>query len=367
MKVPFFDYPQHFLSDKQAYERIFAEVMSRGSFIMQEELRQFEADLSSFLGVRHAIGVADGTVALTMSLLSSGIQPGDEVIISSHTFIATAASIHHIGAVPVVCDCDTRGMIDVSKISELVTKKTRAIMPTQLNGTTCDMDELSDLCSSNDLCIVEDSCQALGASYSNQKAGTFGLAGSFSFFPAKTLGCFGDGGAVITNSDEVAEKILLLRNHGRDAFGNVKCFGYNGRLDNIQAAFLSYKLQSYPSAIHRRREIAATYIDAFSSIPDIVLPADPRNDKLRFDIFQNFEIQVPDNIEFQSYLAKEGVGTLIQWNGRLIHQFSELRLRSNAKFADGFSRRYIMLPMNHYISDQAVSKVVSSVISYFSK
>lgn len=367
MKVPFFDYPQHFLSEKQAFENLFSDVMSRGSFIMQDELRQFETDLASFLGCRHAIGVADGTAALTMSLLASGIKPGDEVIISSHTFIATAAAIHHVGAIPVVCDCDPRGMIDVRKINELITHKTSAIMPTQLNGTTCDMKELTDLCNSSNLVIVEDSCQALGASYLSQKAGTFGLAGSFSFFPAKTLGCFGDGGAVITNSDNVAEQILLLRNHGRDSTGNVSCFGYNGRLDNIQAAFLSQKLKSYPDAINRRREIASMYIDGLNSISEIALPEDPRSNKLRFDIYQNFEIQVPDNRLFQDYLAANGVGTLIQWSGRLMHQFSELGLRSNAQYAEEFSKRYIMLPMNHYMSLQDVNHVISVVVSFFSK
>lgn len=365
MTVPFFDYPRHFLSDKAAFEQIFIDVMSRGSFIMQDELLQFESALKEYIGCKHAIGVADGTAALTMSLIASGVKAGDEVIISTHTFIATAAAINHVGAVPVLCDCDSRGMIDVTKISSLITDKTKAVMPTQLNGTTCDMYELVEICKQNELIIVEDSCQALGATYCSQKAGTFGPAGSFSFFPAKTLGCFGDGGAVVTDSDEIAEKVVLLRNHGRDHSGTVHCFGYNGRLDNIQAAFLLHKLQSYEASIARRREVAAMYIDSLAHVPELVLPDHPSETSLRFDIFQNFEIQVPDNLVFKRYLAEHGVGTLIQWNGKLVHQFPTLDLRSDVPYAEDFSHRYIMLPMNQYLTNLEVDQVISTVLGFF--
>lgn len=363
-KVPFFNYPALFAEHEEEYVSTFHDVLKRGAYIMQSDLAEFEKELAAYLGCKHAIGVADGTAALVFSLRASGIEAGDEVIVSSHTFVATAAAVHHVGGVPVIADCLPDSMIDPDSVRSLITSQTRAIMPTQLNGRTSDMDRLSALADEHGLRIVEDSCQAMGARYRGKPAGLFGVAGSYSFYPAKTLGCFGDGGAVVTDSDEAADYIRTLRDHGRGADGKVRTFGHNGRLDNIQAAILRLKLARYEQSIGRRRQIASHYQGRLSDIPELLLPPAPDSDNLRFDIFQNYEVQAERRDELRSYLADHGIGTIIQWGGWMLHQFDDLGLRSSAPYAEQMSKRYMMLPMHHMLSDDDVDYVCDHVIAF---
>lgn len=364
--VPFFNYPAMFSERDQEYLDSFQTTLRRGAYIMQQELLDFETNLAKFLGCKHAIGVADGTAALEMSLAAADIQPGDEVIVSSHTFIATAAAVHHMGGVPVVADCLPDSMIDPASVRRLISDKTKILMPTQLNGRTCDMDALMAIAKEHDLKVVEDSCQAMGAAYDGTKAGLFGVAGSYSFYPAKTLGCFGDGGAVVTNDDAVAAKIRQLRDHGRDpATGKVTMFGRNGRLDNIQAGILDIKLAHYDDAIARRRAIATMYQDALGDRNELILPPAPGSDDKRFDIFQNYEIQAHDRDALRAHLSENGVGTILQWGGWMVHQFDDLNLRSDATYAEEMSQRFMMLPMHHMLSDADVAYVCDQVLAFY--
>lgn len=364
-QVPFFNYPLLFSEQSDAYMSTFQDVLSRGAYIMQKDLTQFEQNLASYLGCKHVIGVADGTVALTLSLKAAGIGPGDEVIVSTHTFVATAAAVHHVGATPVVADCLPDSMIDPASVRRLITGKTRAIMPTQLNGRTCDMPALQLIADEFGLKIVEDSCQALGASYDGTKAGLFGVAGSYSFYPAKTLGSFGDGGAVATNDDEAAAFIRLMRDHGRGADGKVRRFGHNGRLDNIQAAILDLKLRTYDRAIDRRRAIASLYQERLAGLNQLLLPPAPDSDAHRFDVFQNYEIQAEGRDALREHLSARGVGTIIQWGGWMLHQFDDLGLVSDAPYAEGMTKRYMMLPMHHMLSDEDVHYVCDSIEAFY--
>jgi len=236
--IPFFNYPVLFKAKEKEIMAVLHDVMSKGAYILQKELEQFETNLKKFLDVKHVLGVADGTNALNLGLRAAGIGPGDEVIICSHTYIATAAAVHFAGANPVLVECGADHMIDPKQVKKAVTDKTRVIMPTQLNGRTCDMDSLQEIADHHNLIIIEDAAQALGSRFKEKCAGTFGLAGTFSFYPAKLLGCFGDGGAIVTNNDEMAHKLFLLRDHGRNKDGDVITWGTNCRLDNIQAAIL---------------------------------------------------------------------------------------------------------------------------------
>jgi len=367
MEVPFFDYKKHYLEDKNNFDKIFSDVCTKGAFIMQSELVEFENNLSKFLGCKHVIGVADGTLALIFSLKASGIKPGDEVILSSHTFIATAAAISDLGGKPVVADCLEDSTIDPDSVEKLISKKTKAIMPTQLNGRVSNMDELIRLSKQYNLEIIEDSCQALGAKYKGKPAGLFGLCGSYSFFPAKTLGSFGDGGAIATNCDRTMAYIKKLRNHGRDDDGYVEEYGNNGRLDNIQAAFLNYKLNSYSKNIYRRREIAKIYNDELSCINEIKLPPPPVENQANFDIYQNYEVQIASDKrkELMSFLKSNNIGTIIQWNGWMIHQFSKLELRHDCEYAENFSKRMLLLPMNHYLDNDQVLFVCKKIKTFF--
>lgn len=364
--IPFFNYPAMFAERDEQYLDSFQDTLRRGAYIMQQELLNFESNLAKFLGCKHAIGVADGTAALEMSLAAAGLESGDEVIVSSHTFIATAAAVHHMGGVPVVADCLPDSMIDPASIRRLITDKTKILMPTQLNGRTCDMDALMSIAGEFGLEVVEDSCQAMGAMYKGTKAGLFGVAGSYSFYPAKTLGCFGDGGAVVTNDDIVAEKIRQLRDHGRDPLtGKVKAFGRNGRLDNIQAGILDIKLAHYDKAIARRRAIAQMYQNSLGARKELILPPAPGSDSIRFDIFQNYEIQAHDRDALRAHLSDAGIGTILQWGGWMVHQFDDLGLRSNAPYAEEMSKRFMLLPMHHMLSDDDVNYICEKILDFY--
>lgn len=366
-KIPFFNYKKLYEENKIQYQELITDVLSRGEFIMGSDLLKFEKNLSKFLGCKHAIGVADGTAALIFSLKAAGIKQGDEVILSSHTFIATASAVKSVGAIPVICDCNEDSMMNVKSATAMINNKTKAIMPTQLNGRTCDMDEIIKISEEYNLKIIEDSCQALGAKYKNKFAGLFGVAGSFSFYPAKTLGCFGDGGAVVTNDDNIASYIRQLRDHGRDTNGKVKIWGHNGRLDNLHASILNYKLTELTKYILRRREIAKIYNELLSPLNNILLPPPPDESSLRFDVFQNYEIQLDFRDEVRNYLLENGVGTIMQWGGWMIHQFDDLILKHQCPYAEKMSKRMILLPMNHFLSDDEVVYISKLILNFFYK
>ena len=364
-KVPFFNNPALFEEHRAEYLATFEQVLSRGAYIMQSDLVDFEADLAAFLEVRHAIGVADGTIALKIALTLAGIGSGDEVILPSHTFIATASAVNQVGGTPVLCDCLADSMIDVESARRMITSRTRAIMPVQLNGRTCDMDAVQTLADEHGLKVVEDSCQAMGAKYRGRMAGSFGVAGSFSFYPAKTLGCFGDGGALIVNDDDHAERARELRDHGRGSDGKVHRFGVNGRLDNIQAAILSVKLKRYRESLERRRALASLYQARLGGFAPLLLPPAPDSDDLRYDIYQNYEIQADKRDDLRRALSEAGIGTIMQWGGHMIHQFEDLNLRSEAPYAEGLSKRFMMLPMHPLLTDDDVHYVCDAIAAFY--
>lgn len=365
MKIPFFNYSGLFLERKEEYLEVLNDVLSRGAFIMQKDLELFETNLQDLINVKHAFGVADGTMALILSLSASGVKRGDEVIVSAHTFIASAAAINHVGAIPIIADIGEDHLIDPNSVKELISSKTKAIMPVQLNGRVSKMAEIMQIADENKLLVIEDSCQALGASYKGKYAGTFGEAGTFSFFPAKTLGCFGDGGAVVTNSDEIAEKVRIMRDHGRDSVsGKVKMFGYNSRLDNIQASILNFKLKYYKKDIARRREIADQYNSDLSSLSELTLPPPPNNDEF-FDIYQNYEIQTEDRDNLKKYLDSKGIGTILQWGGFSLNNFNDVNLAKNLPNTDLMTSRFLMLPMHSILKDEEVKYICKQIISYY--
>jgi dTDP-4-amino-4,6-dideoxygalactose transaminase len=368
MKIPFFDYPGLFKEHEEEFIHVTHDVLSRGAFIMQRDLHEFEQAIGDFLGMKHVLGVADGTLALTMALRLAGIGREDEVIVPSHTFVATAAAVHHVGATAVLCDCGPDHMIDVSSAEPLVNSRTKAIMPVQLNGRTCDMDEVITFADKYGLKIVEDSCQALGARYKGRPAGSFGVAGSFSFYPAKVLGCFGDGGALVLDDDANAALARMIRDHGRNPeTGKVEVFGLNGRLDNLQAAYMLVKFKYYERDLERRRALARIYVERLSDLEELLLPPGPDAEKDHYDIFQNFEIEAARRDELREALSQAGVGTIIQWGGHMIHQFEKLGLRANAPYAEAMSRRYMLLPMHHLLADDAVHYVCDRIRNFYGR
>jgi len=365
-QIPFFNYPELFKKDEQDYMEIIHAVLARGAYIMQSDLAEFEKELANFVGVKHAIGTADGTMAILASLLALDLEPGFEAILPSHTFVATASAVHYAGGVPVLADCGSDHLINYESIEPLVTDKTKVIIPVQLNGRVADMSPILDLARKYGLYIIEDSCQALGAKYKGQMAGTFGQAGAFSFYPSKTLGAFGDAGAIVTDSDEMAEKIKLIRDHGRNSeTGLVERWGFNARLDNLHAAVLLYKLKKYKETIKKRRNLAEIYHNNLKEIDELVLPPEPSDSGEHYDIYQNYEIEAENREGLREYLHNCGVGTILQWGGNTIHQFKELNCRHNAVFTELLTAKFMLLPMNTTLEEEDVNYICDNVKEFY--
>jgi dTDP-4-amino-4,6-dideoxygalactose transaminase len=363
--IPFFNYQALFSEREQELMGVIRDVCSRGAYILQKDMRDFEANLARYLGVKHAFGVANGTDALLIALKAAGIGSGDEVIVPSHTYIASAASIHFAGATPVLAECGPDHMLDAASVASRVTRKTKAVMPVQLNGRTCDMDAIGAIAAQHGLRIVEDAAQGLGSKFKGRCAGTFGTAGTFSFYPAKVLGCFGDGGAVVTNDDDAARQIGLLRDHGRNDDGRVVAWGLNSRLDNLQAAILDFKLKTFDKDVARRRAIAARYQAGLGDLKELTLPPAPDADPRHFDVYQNYELEADRRDDLRKSLEEAGIRTIIQWAGTPVHQFHELGFTDKLPVTDRFFTRCFMLPMNTTLSDDDVDYICDRIRRFY--
>ena len=363
--IPFFNYSGAFAAQESAYLAMLSDIIRRGAFIQQRDLAEFEAHLAEYLGVKHAIGVGNATDGLIMAFRAAGIGAGDEVIFPSHTMVASPASAAHCGATPVPVDMGPDHLIDPEAIEAAITPRTRAILPVHLNGRTCAMDPILEIARRHDLLIIEDAAQGLGSRYKGQLAGTFGVAAAYSFYPAKILGCFGDGGAVVTNDDAVARRIRLLRDHGRNDDGDVETWGLNSRLDNFQAAVLDFQFANYGDIIEHRRALATVYESELGSLSQLVLPPAPDADADHFDVFQNYELEADDRDGLRAFLKAEGIGTLIQWGGKAVHQFTKLGFTQRLPRTERFFERCLMLPMNMMVTEDDARYIADRVRHFY--
>lgn len=366
--IPFFRYPHVFQQQREEILAAMLKVMDRGAFILQDELAQFERDVAAFVGSKHAIGVADGTESMIIALRAAGIGAGDEVIFCSHTYIATASAIHFAGATPVPVDVGIDRCIDPASVKAAITRRTKAIIPTQLNGRTCDMDALMSIAREHGLVVIEDAAQALGSKFKGRCAGTFGFAGSISLYPAKVLGCFGDGGLLFTQDDSVNEVLRELRDHGRNKDGHVVRWGLNSRLDTLQAAVLLVKLRQFPSEIERRRHLASIYDSRLRDLPEVTLPPGPDADPRHFDIYQNYEIEGDRRDALRAHLQERGVRTIIQWAGTPVHRFAGLGFEGcRITGVERFFERCFLLPMNTSLTDDEVHYVCDCIRGFYGR
>jgi dTDP-4-amino-4,6-dideoxygalactose transaminase len=368
--VPFFGWQALYAERADDYARILHETAAGGGFILQEAVDDFEVALAAYCGVRHAIGLSDCTNAMLLGLRADGIEPGDEVILPGHAFIAAAQAIHFAGGVPVPVDLsEADWLIDPDAIRAAITRRTRAIMPVHVNGRVCGMDAIMEIADEHGLAVYEDAAQALGARFGGRMAGTFGRWGAFSFYPSKTLGCFGDAGALITDDEDLAETVRAMRNHGagldKAIPRNVAIWGTNARMDNLHAAILLSKLGWYDEAIARRREIARRYHEALSGIDALDLPPAPASGGSGFDIFQNYELCCDARDALRDHLAARGVGTIMQWGGTGLHRFRGLGFTQSLPRTDRFFARSLLLPMNHLLDDAQIAAVIEGVRRFF--
>jgi dTDP-4-amino-4,6-dideoxygalactose transaminase len=363
--IPFFDYPHVFRSEENELTAIFREVGMRGAFVMQEDLVRFERNLAAYVGVKYALGVGNATDGLLLALRAAGIGPGDEVIFCSHTMVATAAAIHFAGATPVPVECGEDHLIDPEAAGQAVTTRTRAILPTQLNGRTADMQALERITRKHGLIIVEDAAQGLGSRFEGRAAGSFGMASAISFYPAKTLGCLGDGGAVLTNDEQIYERVVQLRDHGRGSDGDIVSWGLNSRLDNLQAAILDYRLASYRTIVKTRRRLAGTYQDRLHTVEQVKLPPGPANETRHFDVFQNYEIEAERRDDLRAFLNEHQIGTLLPWGGKAVHQWPRLGFTARLPRTERLFERVLLLPLNLSLTQDDVHYICNTIEDFY--
>src|SRR5579864_2768913 len=284
-----------------------ASVVRRGDFILGEAVRQFEMEWAAYCGVKHAVGVDSGLSALELALRGAGIGSGDEVITQANTFVATAGAILAVGARPVLVDCDDEGQINVAALEGALSPRTRAIMPVHLYGKICDIGGVLAVASRAGVPVIEDACQAHGAVYRGQRAGGFGLAAAFSFYPAKNLGALGDGGILVTRNDDLASRARTLRNYGSLTKYEHIDVPLNHRLDTLQAAVLRLKLAHLDAWNARRQELAAAYR---VRLPAANLPPEPEAGR---HVYHLFTVQVSERDRVRATLAGQGIETGIHY------------------------------------------------------
>jgi len=363
-KVRFVNPAKNYEMIKDEIDQAYFEVMSKGDLIDRGQLKSFEENLAKFVGTKYAVGLNSGYDALHMSLRAAGIGPGDEVIVPAHTFVATCSAVVNVGATPVLVDVTKDFNIDVDKIEEALSEKTRAIIPVHLSGYMADMPRIMKIAEKYNLVVIEDACQSLGSSIDGKMAGSWGLTGCWSFYPFKILGGYGDGGAITTNDPDVALFATRMRYNGEDReTGEYHGHGFTCLLDNLQAAFLDVKLRHLPAWIVRRKQIAGRYRQALSDIPDLLLP---HYDKPGFDhVYQNYTVRSKQGNDFSEYLKKNGVEILTQFR-KPYYKHEALKLVDRGfPETEALSREVCSLPMNVEISDEEIEYVIEVVRTFY--
>jgi dTDP-4-amino-4,6-dideoxygalactose transaminase len=363
MEVKYINFPKQFEEIKDEVMSISLKIFSSGSYILGEELQKFEKSISEYCGTKYALGVANGTDALIIALKASGIRAGDEVITAPNSFIASAGAITAIGARPVFVDVNQTYNIDPYLIQRSITAKTRAIIPVHLTGRPADMDPINNMARENGLCVIEDAAQSIGASYKGDKTGSLGDIGCFSLHPLKTLNAFGDAGFITTNNNNFYNVMHQMRNHGLIDRNTASDFGYNSRLDEIQAGILNIKLKHLDGWNERRREIASTYSRRLEGI--IQIPTDKSREK---QVYHTYVVQVERRDELQKYLQQNGIETKIHYPIPLHLQPAARHLgykKGDFPEAEKQSERILSLPVHQNLKDSEVNYVIDKIISFY--
>jgi dTDP-4-amino-4,6-dideoxygalactose transaminase len=336
------------------------DVVDNSAFIMGERLKKFEEEFAAYCGAGHAVGASSGTTALVLAVAGLGIGDGEEVIIPSHTFIATAGAIMQCGAVPVLVDIDPETYnIDPEAIESAITPRTKAVMPVHLYGQCADLDPIMEVAGKRGIAVIEDACQAHGASYKDRRVGGIGAAGCFSFFPGKNLGAMGDGGMVTTNDGELADRMAMLSNHGSKQKYHHEIHGFNYRMDALQAAVLRVKLRYLDEWNKQRRELAKRYGEQLAGLP-IVLPVE------RFDhVYHLYVIQSDERDTLLAFLHERGIGAGMHYP---IPLHLQPCMKDGAKWRDGglpvterVASRVLSLPIYPGMTEEQQDRVIAAV------
>lgn len=361
MRVPFVDLRAQHRPIQEELDLAVHRVMERGDFILGEDVARFEEEFAAYCGAKFAVGVDSGLSALELSLRGFGIGPGDEVIVPTHTFIASAAAVTFAGAKPVLVDVDpSTYCIDVGQVEAAVTPRTRAIIPVHLYGLPAEMDALLHVAEKHGLVVIEDACQAHGASYRGRRTGSLGHTAAFSFYPSKNLGGFGDGGMVVTGDERIAEKIRAMRNCGQTLKNRHEVAPFNHRLDTIQAAVLRVKLRYLDRWNEARRQSAAQY-DALLREGGVVPPTEPLDS---VHVYHLYVMRSPERDALQAHLRERGIDTGIHYPTPVHLQpfYADSGYRCGQfPVAERLCKEILSLPMYPGMSDEQVQYVAEHV------
>jgi dTDP-4-amino-4,6-dideoxygalactose transaminase len=362
MKVPFLELRPTYDELRAEMDAAYRRVMESGCYLFGAELEAFEAEYAAYCGVKHCIAVGNGLDALHLILRACDIGPGDEVLVPSHTFIATWLAVSYAGAAPVPVEVNPRtGNLAPERLEAAITPRTRAILPVHLYGQPADMDAILAVARRHGLKVIEDNAQASGARCKTQRTGGLGDAAGHSFYPGKNLGAFSDAGAVTTNDAALAERVRALRNYGsrRKYFHELK--GFNSRLDELQAAFLRVKLRRLDDWNARRRQIAARYLEALRGVPGLILPQVP---DWAEPVWHLFVVRHPERDRLQQKLAESGIGTLIHYPvpPHLSGAYAERGWKRGAlPIAESLADTVLSLPMGPHLTEEQIETVVDAV------
>jgi len=359
--IPFIDLKSQYRSIEENIKSRINKVLEHGQYVMGPEVAELESRLAEFVGVKHCISASSGTDTLMISMMALGIGPGDEVITSPFTFIATGEMIALIGAKPVFVDIDPKTYnIDPTKIEAAITSKTKAIMPVSLYGQCADFDAINAIADKHGLPVIEDAAQSFGASYKGKKSCALSTIGSTSFFPSKPLGAYGDGGALFTNDDALAKIMREIRAHGQERHYYHVRLGVNGRLDTIQAAVLLAKMDIFPEEIMARNRVAGKYN---SLLQDKF--ATPYIEAHNTSVYAQYTIQVDNRSEVQQRLKDLGVPTAVHYPIPLNLQpaFANLgQPEGSFPISESTAKRVLSLPMSPYLPDRLIDRIADAVL-----
>jgi len=365
MRIPILDLKVQYAAIKDEVTRAISEVCENQAFALGPAVAEFEKNIAAYCHSKHAIGVSSGTDALLVSLMALDVKPGDEVITTPFSFFATAGCVVRVGAKPVFVDVDPDFFnIDPAGIEEKITEKTRAIIPVHLFGQLAGMKAITEIAQKNNLAVIEDAAQAIGASRDGTLSGNFGDCGCFSFYPTKNLGGFGDGGLVTTNSDSLADDIRTLRDHGQKPRYFYKVIGGNFRLDGIQGAVLNVKLKYLNDWNEKRRQNAAIYDKLFAGSP----VRTPAIDSGNVSIYHQYTIIVPERDKLQKYLADNDIGSAVFYPKPLHLQdcFKELGYKQgDMPVAERLCNEVLSLPVYPELAPGDIEDVAGTVLKFY--
>lgn len=362
MKIDFANLQYQHELYKDEIESAILKVARNCNFIMGNEVQELEKSLESFTGAKYTVSCSNGTDALLLAMMALDIKPGDEIITTPFTFIATAETIAFLGAIPVFVDIEQNSYnLDPTKIEEKITLKTKAIIPVSLYGQPADMEEINKIAKKHNLKVIIDGAQSFGSTYKGITDSALGDISTTSFFPAKPLGCYGDGGAVFTNNEELANKMKSLRLHGQSKRYHHKYIGMGGRLDTIQAAVLNVKLKYYPKDLALRQEVAKKYTKALENKSNLILPY---VDEKTTSAWAQYSIRVKNRDELQEKLKLAGIPTAVHYPMPLHLQecFAYLGYKKgDFPISEVVSSEIMSLPMNPYVTNEEIEYIVGNL------